>query len=134
MYDLVLNGTPHIDVNYRDKKVSYATDGSLVNPLEATYAAMAGCAGVYAIKACKALGISDEGIAIGFRPVVRPSNPSLPARMETVVTFPPRFTPEQREAILASIGKCAVKELIRNGGNIEFEVKASEPEPATAGS
>ena len=47
--------------------------------------------------------------------------------METVVTFPSRVTPEQRAAIVASIEKCAVTELIRNGGNLEFEVKAADP-------
>ena len=120
-------------MNYRDKTVSYATDGSLVNPLEATYAALTGCAGVYAMKACKTLGIPDEGITIFLRPTVHPSNPSMPVRFETTVSFPSRVTQEQRRAILASIEKCAVKGLIQNGDNIEFEVKAAESDPAETG-
>ncbi len=127
MFNLVLDDTPRITVRHRDKTISFATDGSLLNPLEATYAALAACAGVYAGKACKELGISSEGIAIDLKPVVRPTHPSLPARISTVVSFPPRFTPEQRKAILASIEKCAVKELVRNGGTIEFEVRTDEP-------
>jgi len=132
MFHLVLDGTARIDVTYRDKTISYATDGSLPNPLEATYAALAGCAGVYTIKACKALGIPDEGIGISVKPVVRPANPSMPARIETIVAFPGRIGPEQREAILASIDKCAVKELMKNGGNVEFNVKDGDPGRATA--
>lgn len=123
MYHLVLNGTGRIDVAYRDKVFSYAVDGSLPNPLESVYAALAGCAGVYAIKSCKELGISDAGIDISVKPVVRPANPSLPARIVTSVAFPPHIAREQRDAILASVGKCAVKELVRNGGSVDFQVE-----------
>ncbi len=123
MYHLVLDGSSRIDVTYRDKTVSYDVDGSLPNPLEAAYAALAGCAGVYAMKACKELGIPYAGIGIDLKPVVRPANPSLPARIVTTVAFPAHVGREQREAILESIGKCAVKELIRNGGSVEFRVE-----------
>ena len=126
MFQLALNGTPRIDVTYRDKTVSYAVDGSLPNPLEATYAALCGCAGVYAIKACKALGISEAGIAIRLKPVVKVTNPSVPARIVTTVVFPRNIGREQRDAILESIGKCAVKELVRNGANVEFQVEETE--------
>ena len=39
-----------------------------MNPLEAFYASLAGCAAVYAKKACKALGVSPAGIAIRCKP------------------------------------------------------------------
>jgi uncharacterized OsmC-like protein len=126
MFHLVLNGTPRIDVTYREKTISYSVDGSLPNPLEATYAALAGCAGVYAKKACKALGISDAGIDINLRPMVKASNPSMPERFVTAVTFPPHIGREQRDAILESIGKCAVKELVKNGSGVDFQVKETE--------
>ncbi|MEW6721110.1 MAG: OsmC family protein [Thermodesulfobacteriota bacterium] len=126
MYRLVLNGTPRIDVAYRDKTISYATDGSLVNPLEATYAALAGCAGVYAIKACKKLGISDAGIDIQLKPMVKAANPAMPGRIVTTVSFPPHIGREQRDAILESIGECAVKKLIRSGSDVEFQVAEAE--------
>jgi uncharacterized OsmC-like protein len=120
MYQLDLNDENQIHVRYKKHTISYGVDGSLPNPLEATYAALAGCAGVYARKACKALAISAEGILIYCKPVVRNGNPLIPARFVTEVQFPERITPLQREQILAEISECAVKKLIHQGADIEF--------------
>ncbi len=120
MYHLDLDDSKQIDVRYKTHTISYGLDGSLPNPLEATYAALTGCAGVYSRKACKALGISAEGIQIVCKPVVRNSNTLVPSRFLTEVKFPERFTPEQRLRILEEIGHCAVKLLIHDGANIEF--------------
>ena len=120
MYQLDLNDSPRIDVRYKTHTVSYGLDGSLPNPLEATYAALAGCAGVYARKACKKLAISAQGIWIDCKPVVRNGNQLIPARFVTDVRFPPSITAEQRLHILDEIQHCAVKELIHDGANIEF--------------
>lgn len=122
MFNVVLANGPRIDVTGKRHAIAYATDGSLPNPLEATYAAMAGCAGVYAKKACKELGIDDTGIAISLKVVSRPEKPLLPGRMVTAVEFPARIGPEQRAVILASIEQCAVKDLIQHGAEIEFSV------------
>lgn len=127
MYDLTLDGSPVLNVKYRNHTLSYATNGSLPNPLEATYAALSGCAGVYALKACKSLGISAEGIAISVKPVVQAATSLIPTRVVTRVSFPERITAEQQAAILASIQKCAVKELMRQGAGIEFVAEAMEP-------
>ncbi len=126
MFHLVLNGTPRIDVKYRDKTISFATDGSLPDPLEGTYAALTACAGAYAMESCQALGISEEGIEVTVRPVVRPADPSMPTRISTIVAFPPRIGQGQREAILAAIDKCTVKKLLLNGINVSFELKAAD--------
>lgn len=120
MYQLDLDDSKQLHVRYKNHTISYGLDGSLPNPLEATYAALAGCAGVYAHKACKALGISTEGIWINCKPVVRNGNPLIPARFVTEVRFPERFTAEQRQRVLQEINRCAVKELIHDGANIEF--------------
>ncbi len=120
MYQLDLNDGNQLHVKYKNHTVSYGLDGSLPNPLEATYAALAGCAGVYARKACKALGISAEGIAIDCKPVVRNGNPLVPARFVTEVRFPERITTEQRLRILDEISHCAVKVLIHQGASVEF--------------
>ncbi len=74
MYRLALDDGAQLHVHYKQHVISYGLDGSLVNPLEATYAALAGCAGVYSRKACKALQISAEGIEINCKPVVRSGN------------------------------------------------------------
>ena len=120
MYQLALDDGNQIHVHYKNHKISYGLDGSLPNPLEATYAALAGCAGVYSRKACKALGISAEGIKISCKPVVRSGNTLVPTRFVTEVEFPERFTAEQRQLVLHEISQCAVKQLIHDGAKIEF--------------
>jgi uncharacterized OsmC-like protein len=120
MYQLALNDSNQIQVRYKQHSISYGLDGSLPNPLEATYAALAGCAGVYSRKACKALNISAEGIEINCKPVVRTGNPLVPARFVTDVSFPERITPTERQQILHEIDRCAVKQLIHAGESIEF--------------
>ncbi len=120
MYRLALNDSSQIDVRYKNHNISYGLDGSLPNPLEATYAALAGCAGVYSRKACKALNISAVGIEINCKPVVNSGNALIPKRFVTEVHFPERITPAQRQRILEEVSQCAVKQLIHEGANIEF--------------
>lgn len=120
MYQMALTDANQIHVQYKNHTISYGLDGSLPNPLEATYAALAGCAGVYSRKACKAMGISAEGINISCKPVVNSGNPLIPKRFMTELSFPDRITDEQRQHILAEVSQCAVKRLIHEGSNIEF--------------
>jgi len=120
MYKLSLDNSNQINVRFKSHSINYGLDGVLPNPLEATYAAIAGCAGVYARKACKSLDISAEGIEIKCRPIVQTGNTLIPKRIETAVYFPEQITPEQRQKILNEISHCAVKELIQGGANIEF--------------
>jgi uncharacterized OsmC-like protein len=120
MYQLTLDDSNQIQVTYKSHSIRYGLDGSLPNPLEATYAALAGCAGVYSRKACKSLQISAEGIEINCKPVVRNGNTLIPTRFVTEVRFPESFTPMQRMKILEEIRHCAVKQLIHEGTNIDF--------------
>ncbi len=122
MYSLELNGGEQISVGHRNHVSTYAMDGSLPNPLEAFYAALAGCAGVYAHKACKKLDLDSNGITISCRPVAPPGNPLALKRFKTTVSFPERFSEDQRTVILQSIAHCAVKEIVQAGSLIEFEV------------
>ena len=121
MYQLILNDSNQLKVNYKSHIVTYGLDGSYPNPLEAVYAALAGCAGVYSRKACKKLGISADGIEIGCKPIVRTGgNMLIPSRFITQVKFPEHITFVQRQAILDEISHCAVKQLIHEGASIEF--------------
>ena len=121
MYRLTLDDGNQIHVQYKNHRISYGLDGSLPNPLEATYAALAGCAGVYSRKACKSLGIASVGIEISCKPVVKTGeNLLIPSRFVTEVKFPERVTTAQRQAILDEISRCAVKQLIHDGASIEF--------------
>lgn len=124
MFKTTLTPGPRIDVAYRQHTIGYAVDDSLPNPLEAFFAALAACAGVFAKKACRRLGVSEAGIAIDVKPVVRADNPLFPEKFVTEVRFPAQIDAAAREAILAEISRCAVKELVRNGAQIDFSVVA----------
>ena len=128
VFNLVLVTGPRIEVRGKQHTYSYATDGSAPNPLESTYAALAGCAGVYAKKACREMGIDDAGIVIGMRVVAKAGQPLMPARIVTTVEFPERFAAEQREQVLRLIEKCAVKALMQEGAGIDFAVEEKKPQ------
>ena len=122
MYSTIVDNTPLIKVSTSKHEASYALNGSLMNPLEAFYASLAGCAAVYAKKACKELGIPAEGIEIGCKPFAGPGGPLTLSRFKTEVRFPAHFSAEQKTGILASIAHCAVKEVVQDGPTIEFIV------------
>ena len=120
MFKVELKTGPQIDVASRKHSFNYATNGSLPNPLEAFYASLAGCAGVYAKKACHELGIPDEGIVINLRAVANTSNPMVPDKIVTSVSFPEQIDANARTAILDAISHCAVKEVVKQGAGIQF--------------
>ncbi len=122
MYASVADNTPLIKVASGKHEASYALDGSLMNPLEAFYAALAACAIVFAKKACKGLGLKAEGIAVECKPFAGPGGPLTLSRFRTEVRFPADFTAEQKAVILDSIAHCAVKEIVIDGGHIDFQV------------
>jgi uncharacterized OsmC-like protein len=122
MYATVVDNSPLIKVSSSKHEANYAVNGSLMNPLEAFYAALAACAAVYAKKACKELGIPAAGIEISCKPFAGPRGPLSLARFKTEVRFPAQFTAEQKSAILASIAHCAVKEIVADGPAIDFLV------------
>jgi uncharacterized OsmC-like protein len=122
MYSTLVDNTPRIKVSTGKHEAHYALDGSLMNPLEAFYAALAACAAVYAKKACKSLGIAAEGIDINCKPFAGAGGPLTLAKFKTEVRFPDGFTAEQKANILESIAHCAVKEVVLDGPQIEFIV------------
>lgn len=122
MYTSLVDNTPMIKVSAGKHTVTYAVNGSEMNPLEAFYASLAGCAAVYAKKSCKELGVSADGIEIGCKPFAGKAGPLSLAKFKTEVHFPERFTVEQKMQILDSIAHCAVKEIVQDGPNIEFSV------------
>lgn len=122
MYSTTVDNTPLIKVSTGKHEAIYAVNGSQMNPLEGFYATLAACAAVYAKKACKELGISAEGIAIDCKPFAGPKGPLTLAKFKTDVRFPEHFTAEQKAAVLDSIGHCAVKEVVKEGLSIDFQV------------
>lgn len=132
MYTTVIDDTSRIQVDSARHHASYAVDGSLMNPLEAFYASLAGCAAVYAKKACQELRISAAGIEICCKPFSGPGGPLALARWRTEVAFPAQFTAGQRSAVLDSIAHCAVKEIVIDGAGIDFQVVETAPAAAAA--
>ena len=122
MYTTTVDNTPLIKISTGKHETAYALDGSLMNPLEAFYATLAGCAAVYTKKACKALGVAADGIEIACKPFAGPAGPLTLAKFKTEVRFPAGFTSEQKAAVMKSIAKCAVKEVVKDGANIDFQV------------
>ena len=122
MFNVQVDNTPTITVNTSKHQVSYAINGTLMNPLEAFYATLAGCAAVFVKKSCKEQGISAEGINIECKPFAGPGGPLTLARFKTEVSFPENITEEQRAKILEAISHCAVKEIVVGGQDIDFPV------------
>lgn len=122
MYSVTVANSPVITVAGGRHAATYAVDGSHMNPLEAFYAALAGCAAVYAKKACKELGISADGIRIDCKPFAGTGGPLSLAKFKTEVRFPPEFSPEQRAKVLQAISQCAVKKIVEGGSDIGFSV------------
>jgi uncharacterized OsmC-like protein len=124
MYAVTLDDTAEILVKTKAKSMRFALDSSGMNPLEGLYATLAGCAAVFAKKACQELGLSAEGIEISCRPAAGKSGAMSLGRFVTDVVFPNHFSDLQIEHILKSVQHCAVKEVVRDGANVEFLVNA----------
>ncbi len=124
MYSVSVQESPVINVKAGRHEAVYAVDGSSMNPLEAFYAALAGCAAVFAKKACKELGISPAGIDIRCKPFAGPGGPLTLAKFKTEVSFPGHFSAEQRSRVLEAIRLCAVKQIVEGGAEIGFPVEA----------
>lgn len=125
MYDLEVTDLQKLEVRTRKYSFHYAIDGSKENPLEATYAALSGCAGVYTLKACKKLGVSPLGIKISGKPFLDKSNPLMMTKWFTSIQFPLGWVEENKQLVIQEIQRCAVKELIAHGPQIEFLTEES---------
>lgn len=123
MFHIQLEDSPQIQVHSRRHNYVYAIDGSKENPLEATFAALAGCAGVYALKYCKKHQLSAIGIKIQGKPYLDKTNPNMITKWVTEIEFPHHIDLHHQENILNEIDQCAVKYLIQNGSDIVFETQ-----------
>lgn len=125
MIGLTLDGSSRFAVASRNGVTTFATDGSAPNPFEGALVAIAGCAGVYAAKACQAAGVSSAGIQVDLKPTV--AGGGLEVRKVAIkLQFPEDFPADLIPQVLASVDACPVKEMIRNGGAIEFSIVAVE--------
>ncbi|NDY94005.1 OsmC family protein [Ideonella livida] len=135
MYKVLVDDTPVIDVQTRSKRLRLAVDASAMNPLEAFYATLAGCAAVYAKKACAQLGLSAAGLQIQCRPGAGKAGALSLERFETRLSFPESFPAAARAEVLAAVRECAVKQVVQQGAAVQFscvEVPAEPVDPALA--
>ena len=123
MFTLTLDGSSKLDVRSRSGITRFSMDGSAPNPYEGALAALAGCAGVYAHKACVKAGISPTGIDIALKPMAAAGSTDI-RRIQILASFPDDFPEELVDTVLASISDCPVKELILHGNEIEFSIAA----------
>lgn len=123
MYKTTLHDTPIITVSSRGDSVSYSINNTKMNPLEAFYASLAGCAGVYAKKACMSLGVSAEGIEINCIPKSGSSGLLSLSKFTTQIRFPEHFTEDQKSTIIDNVSHCAVKEVVLKGHEVDFNVE-----------
>ncbi|PKO84083.1 MAG: hypothetical protein CVU17_05765 [Betaproteobacteria bacterium HGW-Betaproteobacteria-11] len=121
MFSLCLDGSTRLNVKSRSGVTTFATDGSAPNPFEGALATIAGCAGVYAGKACAAAGVSAEGIEIRLKPMVAAGSNDI-RKLTIKTTFPVDFPRQLIPDVLASIGECPVKKLIQHGDAVEFVI------------
>ncbi len=132
MYSVDVDDSKVITVSGGRHRVSYAVDGSLMNPLEAFYAVLASCAAVYAKKECKSMGIPAAGIRIGCKPFAGHGGPLSLSRFRTEVSFPENFSAGQRERVLQAISECAVKKIVQAGAEVAFSVSETAATAAAA--
>lgn len=122
MYSVAVQSSPVITVASSKHQAVYSVDGSSMNPLEAFYAALAGCAAVFAKKACKEAGISPDGINISCKPFAGSGGPLTLSKFKTEVSFPEHFSAEQKTRVLDAVAHCAVKKIVETGADIGFTV------------
>lgn len=123
MFSLRLDDSARFNVKSRSGMTTFATDGSAPNPYEGALAAIAGCAGVYARKACAAAGVSAADIGIHLRPLADSGGTGI-RKLTIKAEFPANFPAALIPAVLASISECPVKKLIQHGAAVEFVIEA----------
>lgn len=124
MFRVLIDDSAEILVSGKSKSMRFALDASGMNPLEALYAVLAGCAAVYAKKACKELGVSAQGITVSCRPSAGKTGPLSLGRFETTLTFSSSFSDDQVAHIVEAVRHCAVKEVVATGAAVVFVVSA----------
>jgi len=122
MYSVKLSNSPVVTVSSAKHEISYAIDGSMMNPLETFYATLAACAAVFAKKACKDMGCAEDGIEIAGKPFAGPDGPYTLRRFKTTVRFPETFAEEQKAKVIAAIENCAIKLIVEKGAGVDFSI------------
>jgi putative redox protein len=94
-----------------DQSLKSGGDASAPEPFDLFLAALASCAGIYALNFCQSRQIGTEGLALHLE-WQSVAGPSEPAQVALRIRLPVGFPEKYRESIVRAVDQCAVKRLL----------------------
>jgi ribosomal protein S12 methylthiotransferase accessory factor len=117
------------DVTVRTDQPAHAGgDGSAPSPFVLFLAAIASCAGYYALEFCRQRDLPTEGLHVALRG--ERDEKRMFRALELEVTLPEGFPKKYREALRRAVDQCAVKRHLVEPPTIELVVTSREAEAA----
>lgn len=120
-------GNKRVDVRFNgfevhtDQSLRYGGEASAPEPFDLFLAAIASCAGIYALNFCQSRQIATEGLALVLD-WHSPAGPSDPARVGLRLSLPKGFPDKYREGILRAVDQCTVKRYLFNPPQFAVEL------------
>ena len=96
-----------------DQPADKGGEGTAPNPFQLFLAALAACAGFYALEFCQSRDIGTEGMSLKME-CEFDAEDKLYKRMNIELTLPKGFPPKYQEAIVRAVNNCTVKKHIIN--------------------
>lgn len=106
-----------------DQPIRYQGDGSAPGPFDYFLASSALCAAYFVRMYCLARDIPTDAIRLSHNNIVDPDN-RYRQTFQMQIALPPGISEKDREGIVRSAGRCAVKRVIENGP--AFSIKTVE--------
>src|SRR5690554_4345882 len=107
-----------------DQPIRYKGDGSAPGPFDYFLASSALCAAYFVKVYCNARGIPTDDIYISQDNIVDPEN-RYRQTFKLQIELPDDISEKDREGILRSMDRCAVKRVIENGPKFVIEAKSA---------
>ncbi len=121
-------GNKRVDVRFNgfevrtDQSLRYGGDASAPEPFDLFLAAIASCAGIYALNFCQSRQIATEGLALALD-WHSPEGPADPARVGLRLRLPGDFPDKYRESILRAVDQCTVKRYLFNPPQFQIDLE-----------
>lgn len=121
-------GNKRVDVRFNgfevptDQSLRYGGGASAPEPFDLFLAAIASCAGIYALNFCQSRQIATEGLAMALD-WHSPEGRSDPARVGLRLRLPVGFPLKYRESILRAVDQCAVKRYLFNPPQFRIDLE-----------
>jgi putative redox protein len=96
-----------------DQSADKGGEGTAPNPFQLFLAALAACAGYYAMDFCQSRELSSEGMSVKMD-CEFDAEDKLYKKMNIELTLPKDFPPKYQEAIVRAVNNCTVKKHIIN--------------------